>query len=99
MRVDDAAADRVDITDLDSTPISTAPRPPKRKARPGWGLDSDTNRPAARKLSVRTPGGRQVLDALGGPAAVSIGHGKPRVDATIARQLAQVAYDPLIQWS
>ena len=36
--------------------------------------------------------GRQYIDGSGGPAVFSIGHGDPRVNAAVARQMDQVAY-------
>jgi hypothetical protein len=55
----------------------------------GWGL-SPTNRPRRGKLSVRHDGS-SVPGWLRRPAAFSIGHGNPEVNAAIASQLAQVA--------
>lgn len=37
-------------------------------------------------------GGRQYIDGSGGPAVFSIGHGDPRVNAAVARQMEKVAY-------
>jgi adenosylmethionine-8-amino-7-oxononanoate aminotransferase len=36
--------------------------------------------------------GRQYIDGSGGPAVFSIGHGDPRVNAAVARQMEKVAY-------
>ena len=36
--------------------------------------------------------GRQYIDGSGGPAVFSIGHGDPRVNEAVARQMEKVAY-------
>ena len=36
--------------------------------------------------------GRQYIDGSGGPAVFSIGHGDPRVNAAVTKQMEKVAY-------
>ncbi|KAK5057747.1 hypothetical protein LTR84_011748 [Exophiala bonariae] len=43
-------------------------------------------------MYLYTEDGREILDATGGAAVVSIGHNHPRVKSAIMRQLDQVAY-------
>lgn len=46
----------------------------------------------SRGAYLYTADGREILDATGGAAVVSIGHNHPRVKEAILRQLDQVAY-------
>jgi adenosylmethionine-8-amino-7-oxononanoate aminotransferase len=56
----------------------------------GWGLDSPPRIARGDGSYLYDTTGRRYLDGSGGPAAFSIGHGNPEVNAAIASQLAQV---------
>jgi len=56
----------------------------------GWGLDSLPRIARGEGSYLYDTTGRRYLDGSGGPAASSIGHGNPEVNAAIASQLAQV---------
>jgi adenosylmethionine-8-amino-7-oxononanoate aminotransferase len=57
----------------------------------GWGMGSLPRIVRGEGSYLYDSAGRRYLDGSGGPAAFSIGHGNPEVNAAIAVQLARVA--------
>ncbi len=57
----------------------------------GWGMGTLPRIVKGEGSYLYDAAGRRYLDGSGGPAAFSIGHGNPEVNAAIARQLQSVA--------
>ena len=57
----------------------------------GWGMGALPRIVSGAGSYLYDADGRRYLDGSGGPAAFSIGHGNPEVNAAISAQLAQVA--------
>jgi adenosylmethionine-8-amino-7-oxononanoate aminotransferase len=94
VRADSSVRADADVGGDDTTRTAERPAPPAGLgARPsGFGITNLPRIARGRGTYLYDVNGKRYVDGSGGPAAFSVGHAHPEINAAIQRQLGEIAY-------